>query len=260
MVEGITEWLPVSSTGHMLLLDRFMPLEVSESFYRVFEVLIQLGAVLAVVVRYKDILSPIGKSDEDRRSVFRLWLITLWGVFPSAAIGFFFDDTIEKLFYTPTVVALMLVIYGVAFIVAETVMKKRASAVTELTQVTPKRALSIGLFQVLALIPGTSRSGATILGAYLCGASRPLAAEFSFLLAIPTMLGAGLLRTVKFFFEGNRLSVNEVMLLAIGTLTAYAVSRVTVGFLTDFVRKHGFYAFGIYRIIFGGVLLLYFLR
>ena len=259
VVEGITEWLPVSSTGHMLLLDRFMPLSVSADFYGVFEVLIQLGAVLAVAVRYKDVLSPIGKSQAERRGVARLWLVTLIGVLPSAVIGFFLDDIIEERLYSPVIVAIMLVVYGVAFIVAEALMKKRSASVSALSELTPRRGLLIGAFQVLALIPGTSRSGATILGAYICGATRPVAAEFSFLLAIPTMLGAGALRAVKFFAEGHRLSAQEIILLALGTLTAYAISRVSVGFLTDFVRRRGFTAFGVYRIILGGILLFYFL-
>ena len=258
VVEGITEWLPVSSTGHMLLLDEFLRLHVSENFYEVFEVLIQLGAACAVAVKYREILTPFGKSTEQRRASIRLWRMILIGLLPSAVIGFFFDDIIEEKFYTPTVVASMLLLYGIAFIIAEVALKKRTPNATELTHIDNKKAMAVGLFQVLSLIPGTSRSGVTILGAYICGASRALATEFSFLLALPTMLGAGLLRVVKFIAEGNRLTISELVILGVGAITAYFVSRLTVEFLTEFVRKRGFFIFGIYRIILGGILLLYF--
>lgn len=258
IVEGITEWLPVSSTGHMLLLDELLRLDVSEKFYEVFEVLIQLGAVCAVAVKYRERLTPFGRNGGKRAEAFHLWRVTLVGVLPSAVIGFLFDDLIEEKFYTPTVVAIMLFLYGVGFISAELIMKKRRARVTDLSQMDGKKAAVVGLFQTLALIPGTSRSGATILGAYLCGASRQTATEFSFLLAIPTMLGAGLLRAVKFFIEGSRFTLSELVILAVGAITAYAVSRIVVDLLTEFVRKRGFFIFGIYRIILGGVILLFF--
>lgn len=258
IIEGVTEWLPVSSTGHMLLLDGLLRLNVSDSFYEVFEVLIQLGAACAVAVKYRERLTPFGKSAEGRRATRRLWQATLLGVLPSAVIGLLFDDLIEEKLYTPTVVALMLILYGAAFIIAEALMKKGTPKATDLSHIDNKKAITVGLFQILSLVPGTSRSGVTILGAYLCGASRSLAAEFSFLLALPTMIGAGALRGVKFIAEGNGLRLSELAILAAGTLTAYAVSRIVVDFLTDFVRKHGFLIFGIYRIILGGILLFYF--
>ena len=260
IVEGVTEWLPVSSTGHMLLLDKVLRIEVSEEFYEVFEVVIQLGAALAVAVKYRDALSIFGKTAEQKSVTLRLWGVTVVGILPSAVVGILFDDLIEENLYSPTVVAIMLLLYGVAFIAAEAFMKKRAPRFTELSHIDGKRAVLIGLFQTLSLIPGTSRSGATILGGLLCGASRSVATEFSFLLALPTMLGAGLLRGAKFFLEGNSLALSELVLLAVGTLTAYAVSRIAVDFLTGFVKIHGFTVFGIYRIILGGVILLFTVR
>ena len=260
IVEGVTEWLPVSSTGHMLLLDEILRLDLSADFYEVFEVVIQLGAALAVAVKYRDMLSPFRKNAEQMRTALRLWRVTVIGVIPSAVAGLLLDDLIEEKFYTPTVVATTLLLYGIAFIIVEIIMKKRAPTVTYLSQINSKRATAIGLFQILSLIPGTSRSGATILGGFLCGASRSVATEFSFLLALPTMLGAGLLRGAKFFLEGNSLALSELVLLAVGTLTAYAVSRIAVDFLTGFVKIHGFTVFGIYRIILGGVILLFTVR
>lgn len=259
IVEGVTEWLPVSSTGHMLLIDELFRLNMSDSFYRVFEVVIQLGAVAAVTVKYREKLTPFGKTAEQRRETWRLWRMTVIGVLPSAIIGALYDDLIEELFYTPMVVALMLLLYGVGFIIVEIINRKRVPSITALSQIDNKEAALVGIFQTLSLIPGTSRSGATIIGAYICGASRAVATEFSFLLAIPTMLGAGLLRGVKFLAEGNRVEPSELAILAVGMVTAYLVSRVVVHFLTDFVSQRGFFAFGIYRIILGGALLWFFL-
>ena len=256
IVEGVTEWLPVSSTGHMLLLDGILRLEVSDSFYRVFEVVVQLGAVAAVIVKFRDRIIPQKGAPHMRPQVCRLWRLILVGVLPSAVAGYFFDDLIEKLFYTPTVVAITLIFYGLAFIAAELFISKRATTINDIHMMDNKRAATVGLFQTLALIPGTSRSGATILGAYLLGASRSVAAEFSFLLAIPTMLGAGFLRVVKFIIDGNFPSGAELLLLAVGTAVAYAVSRIVVELLVDLVRRRGFIIFGIYRIILGGVILL----
>lgn len=255
IVEGVTEWLPVSSTGHILLLEELLPLDISEEFAGVFEVVIQLGAVAAVAVKYRESLTPFGKTEVEKRKTFRLWRVTLIGVLPSAVIGLVFDDLIEEFFYTPTVVGMMLLLYGIAFIVAEVLMEKRKRVDTEPCDMDYKKVCATGFFQTLALIPGTSRSGATILGAYLCGASRRSAAELSFLLAIPTMVGACSLRAVKFLIEGNRFTPSELLILAAGTLTAYALSRIVVELLTDFVQKHGFFIFGIYRIILGGVIL-----
>ena len=258
LVEGITEWLPISSTGHLLLLDGLIDLNVSESFYGVFEVVIQLGAVCAVIEKYRRRLSPFGKGRQERRETFRLWCLTAIGVFPSAAVGLFLDDTIEEIFFRPAVVAAMLLLYGVVFLFIEKLRLKNSGAVKGLSDMTVGKALTVGAFQVLAMIPGTSRSGATMIGGYLCGATPTAATEYSFLLAIPTMAGAGLLRTVKFFAEGGMLTVAESVLLAVGVLTAFLTSRAVVSVLCDLVAKRGFRAFGIYRIILGGILLLYF--
>ena len=258
LVEGITEWLPISSTGHMLLLDGLIGLRVSEDFYGVFEVVIQLGALLAVVEKYWRRLLPVGGGLEERRNVLRLWGLIAIGVLPSAVVGFFLDDLIESVFFTPTVVATALLVYGVIFIFIEKIRPRGAARIREPSDMTLGSALTVGAFQVLALIPGTSRSGATMIGGLLCGATPAAATEYSFLLAIPTMAGAGFLRTVKFFAEGGVLNYSEMLLLAIGTVMAFLVSRVIVGLLTELVTKKGFRLFGIYRIILGGILLLYF--
>ncbi len=257
-VEGITEWLPISSTGHMILLEALMPLDVSEEFYSFFEVAVQLGAIFAVMLHYRKRLLPFGKEGAERRAVLRLWGLTLIAVIPSGVIGLLFDDTLEELFYNPPTVAVTLILYGIGFIAVERYRKGRSPRLSQMSEVTPRQALGVGLFQTLALIPGTSRSGATILGACLLGASRPLAAEFSFFLAIPTMFGAGALRGVGFFAEGNVPTLPETAILAVGMLTAFAVSAVTVKFLTDIVRRHSFSAFGVYRMILGAAVLIYF--
>jgi undecaprenyl-diphosphatase len=242
----------------MILLESLVPLGVRGEFYSFFEVAVQLGAILAVILHYRKRLLPFGKDDTERKSALRLWGLTLIAVIPSGVIGLLFDDALESLFYNPPTVAAMLVLYGIGFIAVERYRKGRVPALSHMSEVTPKKALGVGLFQTLALIPGTSRSGATILGACLLGASRPLAAEFSFFLAIPTMFGAGVLRGVGFFAEGNALTPHEAVILAVGTLTAFAVSAVTVKFLTDIVRRHSFSAFGIYRIILGTAVLICF--
>ena len=257
-VEGITEWLPISSTGHMILLEALMPLDVSEEFYSFFEVAVQLGAILAVILHYRKRLFPFGGEKAERKEALRLWGLTLIAVIPSGVIGLLFDDTLERLFYNPPTVAIMLILYGIGFIAVERYRKGRMPKVSNMSEVTPKKALGVGIFQTLALIPGTSRSGATILGACLLGASRPLAAEFSFFLAIPTMFGAGALRGIGFFAEGNIPTLSETAVLAAGMLTAFAVSAVTVKFLTDIVRRHSFSAFGVYRIVLGAAVLIYF--
>ncbi|MBQ8849876.1 MAG: undecaprenyl-diphosphate phosphatase [Clostridia bacterium] len=258
IVEGITEWLPVSSTGHLILLGELLRFDASDAFYELFDVVIQLGAICAVIVIYRQRLVPLHKSVGERRQTYRLWWLTLLGVLPSAVAGLFFDDLLDAYFYNPLTVAVMLVAYGVAFIAVERAKRGSEPSFSDISELTPKRALLVGLFQVLSLIPGTSRSGATILGAYLCGASRPLAAEFSFFLAIPTMAGAGALKAAKFFFEGNVLSLTEIAILLVGTLTAFFISLVSVRFLTELVRRHSFSGFGVYRIVLGALVLIYY--
>jgi undecaprenyl-diphosphatase len=258
IVEGVTEWLPISSTGHMILLDGLMPLGGGEEFYELFSVVIQLGAILAVAVSWRRRLIPVGKGRDERRSTYRLWGLILLGVLPSAVTGLLLDDLLEKYLYGHITVAVTLIVYGVAFIAVERYKRNKQGRYASAEELTPQGALLTGFFQTLALIPGTSRSGATILGAYLCGATREGATEFSFLLALPTMLGAGLLKAVKFILEGNSLSFTEWGILAIGTATAFFTSLIVIGVLTGFVRRHGFTGFGIYRIILGAVVLVYY--
>ena len=263
ILEGITEWLPVSSTGHIILLNAFLPLEGSAAFYDLFEILIQLGAILAVGVLYFHRLNPLSsrKTLEEKRRTLGLWGRVLLGVAPSAAAGLLLDEKLDAfLRNTPlwgtnlntVVVAAALIVYGVAFLVVEKLSPRRTAAITW------KTALFIGLFQCLSLIPGTSRSGATILGALLLGVSREDAAEFSFFLAIPTMLGAGLLKLLTFW--GSAITPAEVLALLAGSLTAFFVSLLTIRGLMDYVRKHNFSPFGIYRILLGAAVLGYFLR
>ena len=257
IVEGITEWLPVSSTGHLILLNDVIGLNVSHGFYEVFEVVIQLGAILAVLVYFRKKLSPFGKSGEEKRQTLRLWRLSVLGVIPSAVAGLLLDDLLDTYLYDPPTVAIMLIIYGIAFIAVERAKKGTAPRLSQTSELTVKDAFAVGLFQMLALIPGTSRSGATILGGYLCGLSRPVAAEFSFFLAIPTMLGAGGLKTAKFFIEENTPTLSEGTLLLVAALTAFGVSLIAIKFLTELVRRHSFSGFGIYRIALGALVLIY---
>lgn len=255
IVQGVTEWLPVSSTGHMILLDSLLELDVSAAFMEMFRVVIQIGSILAVVVLYFGRLNPFApsKSRPERIATWRLWGLVVLGVVPSGIIGLLLDDFFDAHFYNVPTVACTLILYGAAFILIE--RRRRSPAVTSTDALTPRRALGIGCFQVLALIPGTSRSGSTILGASLLGLDRATAAEFSFFLAIPTMLGAGGLKLLKF---GLDLAVGEVAcsarewaLLAAATAVAFAVSLAAIRFLTDFVKRHTFAAFGVYRIALG---------
>ena len=259
IVEGITEWLPISSTGHLILLNNFIKLDVSKEFWDMFEVVIQLGAILAVVLLFWKRLWPFGKKPEKKkRRIWNLWFKIIVGVLPSAIIGFLLDDWFNAHFYNYVSVAIALIVYGVAFIVIE----RRAGAEPRLShvdQVTYRDALLIGAFQVLSIIPGTSRSGSTILGGMLLGLSRGVAAEFSFFLAIPTMVGASLLKIVKFIGTGVGINGQEVVILLLGCLVSFLVSVVTIRFLMDFVKRHTFSAFGIYRIALGALVLIYFL-
>ena len=250
LVEGITEWLPVSSTGHLILLGALCPLQVSEGFSETFDVVIQLGAILAVVVLYAGKLNPLAptKSPYARRCTWRLWGRVCVAVLPSAVVGFFLDDLLDEYLFRPVTVAVTLILYGILFILIERLRPSSKVRVGDTGDVTAGTALGFGLFQVLSLIPGTSRSGATILGGMLLGVSRGAAAEFSFFLAIPTMLGAGGLKTAKLLTEGTGVTSAEWGILAVGCLSAFLVSLATIRFLTDFVKRHSFAAFGWYRI------------
>ena len=269
IVEGITEWLPVSSTGHMILLNEIMPLKVSEAFYEVFEVVIQLGAIMAVVVLFWNQIWPFGKKNNTspmaESGVFSwvkwdkilLWLKIMAACVPAAVIGVLFDDVFNELFYNYVSVSIALIVFGVAFILIENRRSGRRPRVRSLDELDYRTVLLIGVFQVLAAIfPGTSRSGATIVGALLLGVSRKVAAEFTFFLAIPVMFGASLLKLIK--FEGAVL-MSEFVLLAVGMLVAYVVSVLVIKFLMGYIRRHDFKVFGWYRIALGAIVLLYFL-
>ena len=261
IVEGITEWLPVSSTGHLILLGEICPLKVSEAFSEMFDVVIQLGAILAVIVLFFRKLNPFApsKSSLEKKNTWGLWFRVCVAVIPSAVIGVLLDDWLDAHLYNYITVAITLVIYGILFIVIEKCKPADKAAVTDVGDISYKLAFLIGMFQVLSLIPGTSRSGSTILGAMLLGASRGAAAEFSFFMAIPTMLGASLLKVVKLFAEGVTVTTLEWGILAVGCVSAFLVSLAAIRFLTDFVKRHSFAAFGWYRIVLGILVAGYFL-
>ena len=261
IIEGITEWLPVSSTGHMIIAEDFLKLNVSEPFWNMFLVVIQLGAILAVVVLYFNRLNPFSKkkSPAERKGVFSLWGKILVAAVPAAVIGLLLDDFLEAHLMTPPVVAAALIVYGIAFIVIEKVKKNDTPKCTSVEEITCAGALKIGLFQVLSLIPGTSRSGSTILGGMLTGVARPAGAEFSFFLAIPVMLGASALKLLKFVLKvGFSFTGEELLILAVGVAVAFVVSLAAIRFLVSFVRRHSFAAFGYYRIVLGAIVLAYF--
>ncbi len=263
IVEGITEWLPVSSTGHIILLDEFVKLDVSAAFMELFEVVIQLGAIFAVLVVYFHRLNPFApkKTDAEKKTTWHLWFAVVVGVLPSAVLGLLFDDWFDEHFYNWQTVAVTLILYGIAFIVIEYFHKNKTYSVTDADGITMKKALAIGAFQTLAIIPGTSRSGSTILGAMLLGVSRTAAAEFSFFMAIPTMLGASALKGVKLVLDGGAAAVTgeEWLLLLTATVVAFVVSLAAIKFLVGFVRRHSFSAFGIYRIVLGFAVILWFM-
>lgn len=256
IVEGVTEWLPISSTGHLILLNRVLTLPMRAAFFELFEVVIQLGAIGAVVVLFWRKLNPVmrDKTKEERRETLLLWGKVLLAALPAAAVGYLLDDFLEEHLYRPLVVAGALIVYGVCFIVLEK-LRKPAPLAGEMGEISWRTAFFVGCFQVLALIPGTSRSGSTILGGMLLGLTRGMAAEFSFFLGIPTMLGAGLLKTVKFFGAGYVPEGREILILLVGTVTAFLTSLAVIRFLMDFVRRHSFAPFGVYRIILGGAVL-----
>lgn len=260
IVEGITEWLPISSTGHMLLVDEFVQLEMSDDFKEMFFFVIQLGAIGAVILlfwrkmfpfQFKDRSKPVVKMD-----IVTLWLKVVAACIPGAVVTILFDDYIEAHLHTPIVIGTALIVYGIAFIVVERWNGKKAPRVKGLSGITYRTAFFIGLFQVLSIIPGTSRSGATIVGALLLGVGRVAAAEFTFFLAVPVMLGMSALKVLKFGFD---FTIPELLFLAVGMIVAFVVSVLVIRFLMDFIRKHDFKIFGWYRIALGAVVLLYFL-
>ena len=260
IVEGVTEWLPISSTGHLILLDEFVVLNVSAEFKSMFDVVIQLGAILAVVVLFFHKLNPFAgdKTPQEKKSTWSLWAKVVVSIIPSGVVGVLFDDWMDDHLHTAPVVAAMLIVYGIAFILVERQYKGRHLAVDNVDRMNWKTAIGIGLFQCLSLIPGTSRSGSTILGGILLGASRSAAAEFSFFMAIPTMLGASGIKLLKFFLTGVGFAGSELAVLLVGCLVSFLVSLLVIRGLMNYVRNHSFSAFGVYRIILGAAVLLYF--
>ena len=256
IVEGLTEWLPISSTGHMILVDEFIKLDVSKSFMDMFLVVIQLGAILAVVVLNFEKLNPFSswKSSWEKRETWQLWYKVILACVPAAVIGLLFNKFMEEHFMTAPVVAATLIFYGIMFLVVETYNKRRTPRVREIERLDYKTAFIIGLFQVLSLVPGTSRSGATILGGILFGTSRYVAAEFTFFLAIPVMFGASFLKLVKF---GWHYTGSEILILVVGMATAFVVSILSIKFLLRYIKNNDFKAFGWYRIVLGIIVVLY---
>ena len=274
IVEGVTEWLPISSTGHLILLDEFITLNMSDAFKSMFDVVIQLGAILAVIVLFFHKLNPFspGKSGDEKKRTWELWFKVVVSIIPSGIVGVLFDDWMDEHLHNGIVVSIALIVYGIAFILVEsrnnrgkfekvsakdgvTVSRLKVKPVNNVFDITYKTALTIGLFQCLSLIPGTSRSGSTILGGILLGVSRSAAAEFSFFMAIPTMLGASALKLLKFLLSGVSVTGTEIMVLVVGSLVSFLVSLFVIRGLMRYVRKHSFSAFGIYRIFLGIVVL-----
>lgn len=254
IVEGITEWLPVSSTGHLILFGQFLNLKSSTEFINMFDVVIQLGAILAVVVIYFKKLWPVGKNETklywDKDKLW-LWLKIIIACIPSAIVGLLFEDKIDEMMSSSYIVAATLIIYGIIFIVVETINKNKEFKINNLKDITFRTAFIIGLFQILALIPGTSRSGVTIIGAMLISTARTEAAEFTFFLGIPTMFGASFLKILKFIKDGGGFTGVELGYLLVGMVISFAVSVIVIKFLMSFIKKHDFKPFGIYRIILG---------
>ncbi len=259
IVEGITEWLPISSTGHMLLVDEFIHMNMSEDFKEMFFVVIQLGAILAVVVIFWNMLLPVQFKDKSK-PILKKDTLSMWGkviiaCIPGAVVTLLFDDFIDAHLHTPLIISLMLIIYGIGFIIVENRNKKTIPRIAHLNDITYKSAFIIGLFQVLSIIPGTSRSGSTIIGALIIGVSRVAAAEFTFFLAVPVMFGYSLLKMLKF---GLAFTDAELIVLLVGMAVAFIVSVIVIKFLMSYIKKHDFKVFGWYRIILGLILLLYF--
>lgn len=257
IVEGITEWLPISSTGHMLLVDEFVKLDMRDSFKEMFFILIQLGAILAVILLFFQKMWPFQWKDKSRpvivKETFSVWFKVVVACIPGAIVTILFDDYVEAHFHTPVVIAATLILYGIAFIVIERWNKKRTAKITTLADITYQTAFLIGLFQVLSIVPGTSRSGATIIGALLLGVSRVAAAEFTFFLAVPVMLGMSALKLLKFGFD---FTGTEIAVLLLGMATAFLVSVLVIRFLMGYIKKKDFALFGWYRIVLGIVILL----
>lgn len=260
IIEGITEWLPISSTGHMLLVDEFIKLNMTDAFKEMFFVVIQLGAILAVVLIFWNKMFPFQFKDKTKpvikQKIFILWTKVVIACIPGAVVTLLFDDYIEAHLHTPVVIALALIVYGIAFIVIENWNKHRVPTTTKLSDITYKTALIIGLFQVLSIIPGTSRSGATIIGALIIGVSRVAAAEFTFFLAVPVMFGLSAIKILKFGFAFTGV---ELITLGIGMVVAFVVSVFVIKFLMSYIKKHDFKVFGWYRIALGVIVLIYFL-
>ena len=260
IVEGITEWLPISSTGHLILLNEFLTLKVSDEFQSMFDVVIQLGAILAVIVLFFHKLNPFSpkKSVSAKQRTWELWFKVVISILPSGIVGILFDDWMDAHLHNGIVVALMLILYGVAFIWVERMNESKKPLVKDVYKIDYKTALLIGASQCLSLIPGTSRSGSTILGGILIGVSRGAAAEFSFFMAIPTMLGASAIKLLKFMLSGVTAGGMEIAVLIVGCLVSFVVSMVVIKALMEYVRKHSFSVFGLYRIGLGIVVLAYF--
>lgn len=262
IVEGVTEWLPISSTGHLILLNEFITLNVSDAFRSMFDVVIQLGAILAVIVLFFHKLNPFSptKSAGEKKQTWQLWFKVIAAIIPSGIVGVLFDDWMEAHFHNATVVSVALIVYGVAFILVERRNARRVGGKTveDVYAIDYKTALLIGCFQCLSLIPGTSRSGSTILGAILIGVGRSAGAEFSFFMAIPTMLGASAIKGLKFLLSGVSATGTEIGVLIVGCVVSFLVSLLVIRGLMEYVRRHSFSAFGVYRIILGVVVLVYF--
>lgn len=259
IVEGITEWLPISSTGHMILLDQVVKLNVSADFYEMFQVVIQLGAIMAVVILFWNKLWPFymkktehGKKAACKEGAVSMWVKIIVACIPAAIVGVLFDDKIDELFYHPIPVAIALIVVGILFIIVETAKKDSSPVINSIGEISYKAAVIIGLFQLIAAVfPGTSRSGATIIGALIIGVSRATAAEFTFFLAVPVMFGASLLKIVKYLFKAMVMTGTEWIVLAVGCLVAFFVSIFVIKFLMGYIKKHDFKVFGVYRIILG---------
>ena len=257
IIQGITEWLPISSTGHMILAEELLKLNVSDEFMEMFRVVIQFGSILAVVVLYFKKLNPFApsKTQAEKRDTWTLWFKVLVGIIPAGVVGVLLDDWLDEHLYNYVTVAAALIVYGILFIIIEKRNKNRSLPTKTLSELTYKKSLAIGAFQMLSLIPGTSRSGSTILGASILGCERPVAAEFSFFMAIPVMFGASLLKLVKFGFN---FTSTELIVMAVGVVTAFVVSVAAIKFLMDYIRKRDFSAFGWYRIILGVIVPIWF--
>ena len=257
IIQGITEWLPISSTGHMILAEELLKLNVSDEFMEMFRVVIQFGSILAVVVLYFKKLNPFApsKTQAEKRDTWTLWFKVLVGIIPAGVVGVLLDDWLDEHLYNYVTVAAALIVYGILFIIIEKRNKNRSLPTKTLSELTYKKSLAIGAFQMLSLIPGTSRSGSTIIGASILGCGRPVAAEFSFFMAIPVMLGASLLKLVKFGFN---FTSTELIVMAVGVVTAFVVSIAAIKFLMDYIRKRDFSVFGWYRIVLGIIVLIWF--